>query len=94
MRSNAEMICDRDRADLRRIRRHRERESMTDDEIDRRMVKAIIAAAPNGELSARDFQRVNIPTAETTNAARIKRCFVIALAKDPAVANLKAINTW
>lgn len=90
MSRRVERMLARDRASLARFHRERERETMSDEEIDRRMVKAIISAAlASGNVTAADFERGNIRAAAVTKA-RFDRCFARAREIEPALATVQA----
>lgn len=77
----------RDRRALRRTKRVRERETMTPEEIDRRMVATILKTADEGRaVSFDDFSRQNIPRAAIQ--ARFKICLARAEEKNSRVRHM------
>jgi len=87
--TSGQRITARDRAALRRARRTRERASLSNEEIDRRIEAAILEAAiARGTVSEADLVRANIPRAAITQA-RFIRCFDSARARDPAVGRVE-----
>lgn len=68
----------------------RDAQVLSSDEIDRRIVRAVLARVPaGGRLSIDDILRMDVPKGAIT-PQRVKRCIDLAREIDPAVATVEA----
>ena len=75
---------------LRQAERQRDEQVLSSDELDKRMVKAILVRVPQaGQITVTDFLQFDVPRKDIT-PDRVKRCVAKAREIDPAIATCEA----
>lgn len=74
----------------RQAERERDEQVLSSEELDKRMLRAILARVPEtGQITTADFLRYDVPRKDIT-PERVKRCIAAACEIDPAVRTVQA----